>query len=76
MTHRFPPFTEMQAVMGMSRRKTYCTRDQGGADVFEFIAMFYNCSSERTSPYIVNTTRSFWLAPGTARCLSVGPKTS
>jgi putative transposase len=38
-------------------RKIYRSRDEVRADVFDYIECFYNCSSQRTSPYVIEAKR-------------------
>ena len=46
-------------------RKTYRTRNQAKAEVFDYIERFYNGSSQRTSRYVVERNRLCWAGLGT-----------
>src|SRR3954466_10521642 len=45
------------------------TRAEARAAVFEYIEVFYNCSSERTSRYVLEENRLCCAGSGTAGCV-------
>ena len=47
----------------------YQTRQAARSGLFQFIEGFYNCSSQRTSRYVVEEKRFCWAASGNAGCL-------
>ena len=50
-------------------RCRFKTQAEARRAVFEFIEGFYNCSSQRTSRYVVEENRFCWAASGNAGCL-------
>jgi hypothetical protein len=43
-----------------TERKTYRTRNEARADVFDYIERFYNRASERPSGYVIDEKRFCW----------------
>jgi putative transposase len=50
-------------------RCRFKTQPETRSATFAFIEGFYNCSSQRTSHYVVEENRLRWAASGNARCL-------
>ena len=50
-------------------RHRFKTQAEARSAVFEFVEGFYNCSSQRTSRYVVEENRFCWAASGNAGCL-------
>jgi len=50
-------------------RSRFKTPAEARRAVFDFIEGFYNCSSQRTSRYVVEENRFCWAASGNAGCL-------
>ena len=51
--------------------RAYATRDEAKRELFAYIERFYNRSSQRTSPYVVDGNRFCWAGTDTAGCLGL-----
>src|SRR3954453_20748794 len=51
--------------------RDYLTRDEARRDIFEYIEVFYNRSSERTSRYVVGGNKVCWFGSDTVGCFGL-----